>query len=87
MQVDCDEHKDLAQQYGVSGFPTIKLLKDGKVIDYGGGRTADDIIQYVIKKSGPAAKVCQAFSLAVRHFFPLCVCGFGCSCGIVRTLL
>lgn len=56
-QVDCDEHKDLAKEYGVSGFPTLKLLKDGKPTDYQGGRTADDIVKYVIKKSGPAAKV------------------------------
>ncbi|CAM9149031.1 unnamed protein product [Ectocarpus fasciculatus] len=55
-KVDCDEHKDLAKEYGVSGFPTLKLLKEGKPSDYGGGRTADDIIKYVIKKSGPAAK-------------------------------
>eukprot|EP00903_Cladosiphon_okamuranus_P020589 g18900.t1 len=55
-KVDCDEHKDLAKEYGVSGFPTLKLLKEGKPIDYQGGRTADDIVKYVIKKSGPAAK-------------------------------
>lgn len=58
--MDCDEHKDLAKEYGVSGFPTLKLLKEGKPSDYGGGRTADDIIKYVIKKSGPAAKVRKA---------------------------
>lgn len=57
MQVDCDEHKDLAKKYGVSGFPTLKLLKEGKPTDYNGGRTADDIVKFVIKKSGPAAKV------------------------------
>lgn len=58
-QVDADAHKSLAKEYGVSGFPTLKLLKDGKVSDYNGGRTADDIVKFVIKKSGPAAKVGQ----------------------------
>ncbi|CAN0073370.1 unnamed protein product, partial [Ectocarpus sp. 4 AP-2014] len=52
-KVDCDAHKDLAKEYGVGGFPTLKLLKEGKPTDYQGGRTADDIVKYVIKKSGP----------------------------------
>lgn len=64
-QVDCDEHKELAKEYGVSGFPTLKLLKEGKPTDYQGGRTADDIVKYVIKKSGPAAKVCICIGLSV----------------------
>lgn len=51
----------------MSGFPTLKLLKEGKPTDYQGGRTADDIVKYVIKKSGPAAKVrVNAYCLYVR---------------------
>lgn len=41
----------------MSGFPTLKLMKNGKASDYGGGRTADDIVKFVQKKSGPASKV------------------------------
>ncbi|CAM9645545.1 unnamed protein product [Pylaiella littoralis] len=55
-KVDCDQHKDVAQEYGVGGFPTLKLFKDGKVTDYGGGRTADAITKYILKKSGPPAQ-------------------------------
>lgn len=55
--MDCDKHKDLGKEYGVSGFPTLKLLKEGKPQDYNGGRTTDDIVKFVLKKSGPAAKV------------------------------
>lgn len=61
MKVDCDEHKSLAKEYGVSGFPSLKLLKEGKPTDYNGPRTADDIVKFVQKKSGPAAKV-RAFA-------------------------
>lgn len=67
LQVDADAHRELGQQFGVSGFPTLKFMKDGKALDYVGGRTADDIVQYVKKKSGPPAQVkcsnlCDAWS-------------------------
>lgn len=67
LQVDADAHRELGQEYGVSGFPTLKFMKGGKVLDYVGGRTADDIVQYVRKKSGPPAQVnyynlCDAWS-------------------------
>ncbi|CAM9918859.1 unnamed protein product [Ascophyllum nodosum] len=58
-KVDADAHKELGKKYGVSGFPTLKLVKEGKVSDYTGGRTADDIVAYVKKKSGPAAETLE----------------------------
>lgn len=65
-QVDCDEHRTLASEYGVSGFPTLKLLRNGKPVDYNGGRTKDDIVAYVKKKSGPPAKVFRS----QQHWLP-----------------
>ena len=42
--VDATVHTQLAQRYGVQGFPTIKFFpsgaKDGQAEDYGGGRTS-----------------------------------------------
>lgn len=33
-EVDCDKDKSLAERYNVQGYPTIKLVSGGKVIDY-----------------------------------------------------
>jgi protein disulfide-isomerase A1 len=54
-KIDADAHKAAAGKYGVRGFPTIKYFASGKPIDYSGGRAQEDIVNYVIKKSGPAA--------------------------------
>ena len=34
--VNADDHKSLGGQYGVRGFPTIKMFVNGKAIDYNG---------------------------------------------------
>ncbi|CAI6349930.1 unnamed protein product [Macrosiphum euphorbiae] len=59
-KVDATIESDLAEQFGIRGYPTLKFFKSGKPIDYSGGRTKDEIIQWVLKKSGPAAKVLQS---------------------------
>mgnify|MGYP002027143825 CR=1 FL=1 len=33
-KVDADQHKDLAGKYDVSGYPTIKIFKNGKIDKY-----------------------------------------------------
>ena len=54
--VDCTVEKDLCSQYGVKGFPTLKLFRASATSpsDYSGGRTADDIYAYMTKQSAPA---------------------------------
>jgi len=55
-KLDATEHKASGAKYGVTGYPTIKyIIKGGTAVDYSGGRTADDIVKYVVKKSGPPA--------------------------------
>jgi len=51
--VDCDVHKQLCGQYGVQGFPTIKVFgaNKNKPEDYQGGRTADAIVQAAQKSA------------------------------------
>ena len=34
----------------VQGFPTIKLFVDGKASDYDGQRTADGIVEFMLRK-------------------------------------
>ncbi|KAE9608975.1 hypothetical protein Lal_00020033 [Lupinus albus] len=58
-KVDANEakNKDLATQYDVKGFPTIKILRKGgkNIQDYKGPREADGIVDYLKKQSGPAS--------------------------------
>eukprot|EP00878_Enallax_costatus_P001518 GHUV01001669.1.p1 GENE.GHUV01001669.1~~GHUV01001669.1.p1 ORF type:complete len:459 (+),score=78.64 GHUV01001669.1:164-1540(+) len=53
--VDCDEHKSLAGEHGVQGFPTIKFfyVSDGKIksSSYNGGRSAKEIVAFAMDKA------------------------------------
>ena len=56
-KVDATIDKELASRFGVKGFPTLKFFKNGQPIDYKGGRTENDIYNFIKKKSGEAAKL------------------------------
>ncbi|WVF70644.1 protein disulfide-isomerase domain [Kwoniella sp. CBS 6097] len=53
-KVDCTEQAKLCQDYGVSGYPTLKVFRNGVPTDYSGPRKADGIISYMVKQSLPA---------------------------------
>ncbi|KAB5584659.1 hypothetical protein PHYPO_G00110050 [Pangasianodon hypophthalmus] len=85
-KVDATEETELAQEFGVRGYPTIKFFKGGEKAtpkEYTAGRQADDIVNWLKKKTGPAAtalsEVTQAESLiadnevAVIGFFKVSV--------------
>lgn len=40
----------------MEGYPTLKFIKDGEVIDYKGKRTSDDIVNWCKKKIGPPSE-------------------------------
>ncbi|EDO41581.1 predicted protein, partial [Nematostella vectensis] len=55
-KLDATVYSGISREYGVRGFPTIKFIKGKKVINYEGDRTAQDIIQFAQKASGPAVR-------------------------------
>eukprot|EP00731_Ephydatia_muelleri_P016571 Em0009g995a len=60
-KVDCPANQDLCQKYGVSGYPTLKIFRDGELSsDYNGPRTADGIVSVMKKQSGPSSRVIES---------------------------
>lgn len=57
-KVDCTEGgKDTCSKYSVSGYPTLKIFKNGEVSqEYNGPREANGIAKYMKSVVGPASK-------------------------------
>jgi protein disulfide-isomerase A6 len=49
--IDCDANQDIAQKYGIQGFPTIRYypngIKNGNPREYQGNRTAEDMMDFI----------------------------------------
>ncbi|XP_020577353.1 protein disulfide isomerase-like 2-3 [Phalaenopsis equestris] len=49
--LDADAHKSLAQEYGIKGFPTIKVFAPGKPpVDYQGARDVKPIAEFALQQ-------------------------------------
>ncbi|XP_016347375.1 protein disulfide-isomerase-like [Sinocyclocheilus anshuiensis] len=59
-KVDADEEKDLATEFHVGSFPTLKFFKDGNrqnATDFSGKRTVKGITRWLERHTGPSATV------------------------------
>ena len=54
--VDATEEAELAQRYGVTGYPTLRMFPGGRgkqpadVVDYQGGRTTEDLVRACLEE-------------------------------------
>jgi protein disulfide-isomerase A3 len=57
-KVDCTEAgKETCNKFSVSGYPTLKIFKNGEVSqDYNGPREAQGLVKYMRSQVGPASK-------------------------------
>jgi len=56
-KVDATIEADLATRFGIQGFPTLKWFVKGQESEYKGGRTKAEIVDWVVKKTGPPSKL------------------------------
>jgi thiol-disulfide isomerase/thioredoxin len=45
--VDCEAEPDMADKFKIEGYPTIKLVKDGQVIEYDAKPEKDKIMEFL----------------------------------------
>ncbi|XP_072854863.2 protein disulfide-isomerase TMX3 isoform X3 [Pogona vitticeps] len=52
-KMDATSYSSIASEFGVRGYPTIKLLKGDLAYNYRGPRTKEDIIEFANRVAGP----------------------------------
>lgn len=55
-KVDATVETELAQRFGVSGYPSVKFFINGEPIEFNGGRKAPEIKAWVQKRTGAVTK-------------------------------
>ena len=56
-KVDAIKEQYLADKYDVEGYPTLKFFTNGKPSKYTGGRTSEEIFNWLLKKTGGAPAI------------------------------
>uniref|UniRef100_A0A8C0YL97 Protein disulfide-isomerase A3 n=2 Tax=Cyprinus carpio TaxID=7962 RepID=A0A8C0YL97_CYPCA len=55
-KVDCTVNSETCERFGVNGYPTLKIFRNGdEAGSYDGPRTADGIVSYMKKQAGPSS--------------------------------
>ncbi|XP_043073950.1 protein disulfide isomerase family A, member 8 [Puntigrus tetrazona] len=53
-KVDCTDNTETCKRYGVTGYPTLKIFRNGQESSsYDGPRSAEGIVSYMKKQAGP----------------------------------
>lgn len=56
-RLDCTRFPSVARAFKVNGYPTIMFIKGDQEFVYSGDRTKDDLINYVLRMSGPPVQL------------------------------
>ncbi|KAI8333502.1 thioredoxin-like protein, partial [Choanephora cucurbitarum] len=65
-EVDCQALPAVCQEYGVQGFPTLKMLGNGEPVQYLSDRSLASLTQFALSHSGPAVKKVD-FNELIQH--------------------
>ena len=68
-QVDADKHRSLGKRFGVEGYPTLKWIPKGSTFEKAqdvNGRTAEDLLTFINKKTGLSKKLIAETSYVVE---------------------
>ncbi|XP_047136249.1 protein disulfide-isomerase A4 [Hydra vulgaris] len=61
-KVDATIEKELAEQYGVTGYPTMKIFRNGKATEYKGPREEPGIADYMLNQAGDPTKLYETMT-------------------------
>ncbi|KAJ3610539.1 hypothetical protein NHX12_022631 [Muraenolepis orangiensis] len=59
-KVDATVENEVANRFGVTGYPTLKIFRKGKAFDYNGPREKFGIVDHMSEQAGPPSKPVQA---------------------------
>eukprot|EP00759_Apiculatamorpha_spiralis_P023170 PhF_6_TR27028/c0_g1_i1/m.39476/K08056/PDIA3, GRP58; protein disulfide isomerase family A, member 3 len=54
-KIDCTAQKKTCEKYGVTGYPTLKVFRNGAATDYKGPRVATGIVKHMMSLVGPSS--------------------------------
>ncbi|XP_042370289.1 protein disulfide-isomerase A3-like [Plectropomus leopardus] len=71
-KVDCTANSETCERFGVSGYPTLKIFRNGRdSAPYDGPRSADGIYDYMKKQTGPDSALLQTdedLQTFIKHY-------------------